>query len=144
MRTWPRPGSSSLRPTSSRSYRGPAVLALILVAGLSACPGSRPERAGAAPPDSATRTAPTPITATSGTVPALPPASDSTVSWAAFQAAIRAYPDSVRAVMQTHSRRVTATLRSGLRLHATEPAIDDVIRLLREVDPAGRILVATE
>jgi hypothetical protein len=85
-----------------------------------------------------------PVTATTGTVPALPPGSDTTVAWAAFEAAIRAAPDSVRAVLQTHSRRVTASFRNGLRLHTTEPAIDQVIRLLREVDPAGHILVATE
>jgi hypothetical protein len=31
-----------------------------------------------------------------------------------------------------------------VRLHATEPAIDDVIAFLRQVDPAGHILIATE
>ena len=66
------------------------------------------------------------------------------MTWAEFKTIIRSNPDSVRAVMQAHSRRVTATFRSGIRLHATEPAIDDVITFLRQVDPAGHILIATE
>jgi hypothetical protein len=74
----------------------------------------------------------------------LPPSQDSTVTWAEFKSLITANPDSVRAVMQTHRREVTATFRSGVRLHATEPAIDDVIAFLRQVDPAGHILIATE
>ena len=78
------------------------------------------------------------------TVSVLPPPQDSTVTWGEFKAIIRANPDSVRAVMQTHRREVTATFRSGIRLHATEPALDDVIAFLRQVDPAGQILIATE
>jgi len=78
------------------------------------------------------------------TVSVLPPPQDSTVTWTEFTAIIRANPDSVRAVLQTHRREVTATLRSGIRLHATEPGIDDVVSFLRQVDPAGHILIATE
>jgi hypothetical protein len=77
-------------------------------------------------------------------LPVLPPPQDSTVTWAEFKTIIRANPDSVRAVMQTHDRQVTATFRSGIRLHATEPDLDDVVAFLRQVDPAGHILIATE
>jgi hypothetical protein len=112
--------------------------------GLVACPAARSDRANPPGADSAPVPAPKPVTATSGTVPALPPASDSTVTWAVLVATLRAQPDSIRAVMQRHSGRVTVTLRNGVRLHAVEPAIDDVVRLLREIDPAGQIPVATE
>lgn len=78
------------------------------------------------------------------TISVLPTPQDSTVTWAEFKSIIGANPDSVRAVMQTHRREVTATFRNGVRLHATEPAIDDVITFLRQVDPAGQILIATE
>ena len=98
-----------------------------------------PNEGRADPQLSSAAPAPTPPT-----VSVLPPPQDSTVSWTEFTAIIRANPDSVRAVLQTHGRKVTATLRSGLRLHATEPGMDDVVALLRQVDPAGHILIATE
>lgn len=74
----------------------------------------------------------------------LPTPEDSTVSWPELVAIIRANPDSVRAVMQTHSRKVTALFKDGHRFHSTEPTIDAIVQLVRAVDPAGRILVATE
>lgn len=70
--------------------------------------------------------------------------SDSTVSWATLQKIVRENPDSILAVQQTHSLQVSVAMRSGLRFKAKEPAIDAIIQLLREVDPAGRILIATE
>jgi prepilin-type processing-associated H-X9-DG protein len=66
------------------------------------------------------------------------------MSWAALAAIIRAQPDSVRAVMQTHDRKVTATFLDGHRIRTTEPAIDAIVTLLRQVDPAGHVLIATE
>jgi hypothetical protein len=43
-----------------------------------------------------------------------------------------------------HTRAVTVLFKDGRRYHATEPVIDEIIRLLKEVDPAGRVLIATE
>jgi hypothetical protein len=59
-------------------------------------------------------------------------------------AAIRRRPDAIRAVQQTHSLKVTAVFKDGHRFHATEPQIDAILKLVREVDPAGQILIATE
>jgi len=84
------------------------------------------------------RRAPPPAT------PVLPVASDSSVSWQRLTALVRAAPDSVLAVHQSHDRAVSVQFRDGRRYHATEPALDAIIRLLKEVDPAGRILIATE
>jgi hypothetical protein len=39
----------------------------------------------------------------------------------------------VQSVGQTHSRKVTVVLKDGQTYHATEPAIDDVIKYLREI-----------
>jgi hypothetical protein len=69
---------------------------------------------------------------------------DSALSWSRLAELIRATPDSIRAVHQVHTRAVTVLFKNGRRYHATEPAIDDVIRLLKQADPAGRILIATE
>lgn len=135
----PRP-TNSLSRQISRARQFIPVFAVLVLCGCGQKTGS------AVPPpgeDSAgpqlSSAAPTPQT-----VSVLPPPQDSTVTWTEFTAIIRANPDSVRAVLQTHRREVTATLRSGIRLHATEPAIDDVIAFLRQVDPAGHILIATE
>jgi hypothetical protein len=70
--------------------------------------------------------------------------SDSSVTWGALQKIVRENPDSILAVQQTHSLQVSVAMRNGLRFKAKEPAIDAIIQLLREVDPAGRILIATE
>jgi hypothetical protein len=86
---------------------------------------------------------PAPVTATTGTIAVLPPAHDTTLPWPDFAAAIRANPDSVRAVLQA-GPRVTATFRSGVRLHAVQPVTGEVLGLLREVDPAGHIIIATQ
>lgn len=109
---------------------------------LTACstPGGSGDRASRAP-DTATTAAPV---RPQPAVPVLPAAIDSSVSWQRLTDVIRDIPDSVIAVRQTHSRRVSVQLRDGRRYHATEPSIDAIIRLLREVDPAGRILIATE
>jgi hypothetical protein len=77
-------------------------------------------------------------------VSAMPAGLDSALSWPRLAELVRAAPDSIRAVQQVHTRAVTVLLKNGRRYHATEPAIDDIIRLLKEVDPAGRILIATE
>lgn len=69
---------------------------------------------------------------------------DSAVTWAALQQIVRGNPDSILAVQQTHSLQVTVAMRNGLKYHAKEPSMDAILQLLREVDPAGRILIATE
>jgi prepilin-type processing-associated H-X9-DG protein len=73
-----------------------------------------------------------------------PTAEDRTVSWGELTKIIIGKPDSVRTVMQTHARKVTVAFLDGHRLHSTEPSIDAIVTLLRKVDPAGHILVATE
>lgn len=78
------------------------------------------------------------------TVSVLPTSTDTTVAWPELVGALRRNPDAVRAVMQTHARKVTMVMKDGRRYHTTEPAIDAVLTVLREVDPAGEILVATE
>ena len=44
--------------------------------------------------------------------------------------------------MQTHSRRVTVFMADGTKYEATEPAIDDIIKLIRE--SGKNIPIATE
>jgi tRNA C32,U32 (ribose-2'-O)-methylase TrmJ len=78
------------------------------------------------------------------TVVVLPSSVDSNVTWAYIERLVRANPESVRAVMQRHDRKVSIVFLDGRRYHATEPAIDGIIALVRDVDPAGRILIATE
>jgi hypothetical protein len=82
---------------------------------------------------------PTPATSS-----VLPTPLDSAISWTKMVELVRSAPDSIRAVHQVHSRDVTVLFKDGRRYHATEPAIDQIIRLLKEVDPAGRVLIATE
>lgn len=121
--------------------------AVALAAGLllAGCGGKTGSAASSRGGDSASgQLSPAAAVTTTQTISVLPPAQDSTVTWTDFKAIIRANPDSVRAVMQTHRREVIATFRNGVRLHATEPAIDDIIPFLRQIDPAGQILIATE
>jgi hypothetical protein len=74
----------------------------------------------------------------------LPAPIDSAIGWRKLVDLVRSTPDSIRAVQQVHTRAVTVLFKDGRRYHATEPVIDDIIRLLKEVDPAGRVLIATE
>lgn len=69
---------------------------------------------------------------------------DSVVTWPRLQEIVRSDPDGILAVQQTHTLQVSVAMRNGLRFKAREPAIDAILTLLREVDPAGRILIATE
>ena len=75
---------------------------------------------------------------------ALPPPIDSSITWSKMVVLVKAAPDSIRAVHQVHTRDVTVLFKDGRRYHATEPVIDDIIKLLKQVDPAGRVLIATE
>jgi hypothetical protein len=51
----------------------------------------------------------------------------------------------VQEVSQTHDRSVTATLKNGVKLEATEPQLDDVLGLVRESEATcGPVPVATE
>lgn len=51
----------------------------------------------------------------------------------------------VDAVFQTESLRVTAKMKNGERLVATEPKIDEIIRVARAAEPrCGKIGIATE
>ncbi len=112
-----------------------ALLLLVLLAG---CERKSEESRGDRPLDSAA-TVPDPVA-----TPALPAPIDSTISWDRMTALIRSAPDSLRAVQQLHTRAVTALFKDGRRYHTTEPTIDAIIHLLKEVDPAGRVLIATE
>lgn len=78
------------------------------------------------------------------TSPALPTPIDSSISWSRLELLIRSAPDSLRAVQQLHTRAVTVLFKDGRRYHSTEPRIDAILRLMKEVDPAGRVLIATE
>jgi hypothetical protein len=121
---------------------GVSCLLVALMAG--GCQDKPGPKAQTAAQDTAPRPPiPPPVTSTTGTVVVLPPAHDTTLPWPDFAAAIRANPDSVRAVLQA-GRRVTATLRSGIRLHAVQPGPGQLLGLLREVDPAGHIILATQ
>lgn len=77
-------------------------------------------------------------------VASLPTTVDSTIAWTRMVSLVTQAPDSIRAVHQVHTRSVTVLFKDGRRYHATEPAIDDIIKLLKQVDPAGRVLIATE
>ncbi|HSB53714.1 MAG TPA: hypothetical protein VLD58_05135 [Gemmatimonadales bacterium] len=112
-----------------------AMLLLILLAG---CERRQEKSHGDRALDSAA-TVPTPATSSPLPIPI-----DSTISWDRMERLIRSAPDSLRAVQQLHTRAVTALFKDGRRYHATEPRIDAVIHLLKEVDPAGRVLIATE
>lgn len=80
---------------------------------------------------------------TTSTAP-LPAPIDSSITWDKMVGLVRQSPDSIRAVHQIHTRDVTVLFKDGRRYHANEPAIDDIIKLLKQVDPAGRVLIATE
>lgn len=67
---------------------------------------------------------------------------DSTVTWPRLQAIVRENPDGILAVKQTRGLQISVAMRNGMRFQAKEPQMDDIIALLREVDPAGRILIA--
>ncbi len=69
---------------------------------------------------------------------------DSDVTWSQLQQIVRADPDSILAVQQTHSLTVSVAMRDGRRYRSKEPVADAILKLLRQVDPAGRILIATE
>jgi hypothetical protein len=72
--------------------------------------------------------------------PAAPPIA---ISWERALALIRG--GEVRAVMQTHDLAVTLRTESGDRYTTREPAIDAVIRAVREEAPnAGEIAIMTE
>jgi len=112
--------------------------AILLLCGLTACNQKTDDSRGPRQLDSSA-SAGAPVTTS-----VLPTPIDSAVSWGKLVDLIRSTPDSIRAVHQVHTRAVTVLFKDGRRYHATEPAIDVVIRLLKEVDPAGRILIATE
>ncbi|HEY7682205.1 MAG TPA: hypothetical protein VH879_06145 [Gemmatimonadales bacterium] len=120
---------------------------LFLIPVLAACAG-KPEPARRSSADSAGNPAayPTlPQVTSPPVVSQAPPApDDSSVTWPELESLIRTHPDSLRAVMQTRARKVTVVFKSGHRYHATEPAINTVVKLLRTVDPSGQILIATE
>ena len=62
------------------------------------------------------------------------------VSWDEVKALIQ--KGKVQSVAQTHSRRVTVIMADGTRYEATEPALDDIIKLIRETKKD--IPIATE
>ncbi len=112
-----------------------AILLLFLLAGCepkqAASRGDRAlDSAATAPAPAITSVLPTPI--------------DSSISWSRMESLIRTAPDSLRAVQQLHTRAVTVLFKDGRRYHATEPTIDAILHLMKEVDPAGRVLIATE
>lgn len=108
------------------------------VALLSACL-PRSERPATAAADSAP-----PADTTPTTITILPGTSDTSVAWPDFVTTLRRNPDAVRAVMQSHARKVTMVMKDGRRFNTTQPTMDAVLAILREVDPANSILVATE
>ena len=112
--------------------------AMLFLCLLTACARKGEEARGPRELDSAA-TAAVPVTTS-----VLPTPIDSSVSWGKLVEMVRLAPDSIRAVHQIHTRAVTVLFKDGRRYHATEPAIDEIIRLLKEVDPAGRVLIATE
>lgn len=69
---------------------------------------------------------------------------DSVVTWPRLQAIVRDDPDGILAVQQTRALEVSVAMRNGMRFKAKEPQVDAIIALLREVDPAGRILISNE
>ena len=65
------------------------------------------------------------------------------ISWPEAEKLIR--EGRIQSVVQAHSREIWLTGSRGAAYRAVEPKIDDVIHLVREVDPSGKkILVATE
>jgi hypothetical protein len=112
-----------------------AILLLLLAA---AC-GPKPDETRAERKLDTAASAPVPPTTS-----VLPTPTDSSITWDKMVRLVRAAPDSIRAVHQVHTRAVTVLFKDGRRYHATEPVIDEIIRLLKEVDPAGRVLIATE
>jgi hypothetical protein len=112
--------------------------AILLLSLLAACDRKSEDARGTRALDSAA------TAESSVTTSVLPTPIDSSVKWDKLVALVRATPDSIRAVHQVHTRAVTVLFKDGRRYHATEPVIDDIIRLLKQVDPAGRILIATE
>lgn len=116
----------------------------VLLVLLAACslPDSRAERKQRALDSADAASANKPIPEAVATLP--PTYVDSNVTWPQMQEIVRANPDSILAVYQTHARAVSVAMRNGRRYRAQEPVIDAIIHLLRQVDPAGRILIATE
>ena len=112
--------------------------AILLVCLLTSCSPKSQDGGGDRQLDSAA-TAAAPVTSSP-----LPTPIDSSITWVKMVALVRSTPDSIRAVHQVHTRAVTVLFKDGRRYHATEPVIDEIIRLLKEVDPAGRVLIATE
>ena len=112
--------------------------AILLLPLLFGCERKADDARGERALDSAA-TAPAPVTTS-----VLPTPIDSAITWDRMVGLIRAAPDSLRAVQQLHTRAVTALFKDGRRYHATEPEIDAIIHLLKEVDRAGRVLIATE
>lgn len=112
--------------------------ALLLLGLLAGCDRKPADTHGDRALDTAA-TAPVPVTTS-----VLPTPIDSTVAWDKIVTLVRASPDSLRAVQQLHTRAVTVLFKDGRRYHTTEPEIDAIIHLLKEVDPAGRVLIATE
>lgn len=109
------------------------------VALLWACQARSERQATSGAADSAT-----PADTTPTTITILPSTSDTSLAWPDFVATLRRNPDAVRAVMQTHARKVSMVMKDGRRFNTTEPTMDAVLAILREVDPANSILVATE
>ena len=68
------------------------------------------------------------------------------LSFSSWELIKRAIADcEVESVGQTHSRNVTAKLKSGGELSAVEPEIDEIIDLAVAAEPkCGRIWMATE
>jgi hypothetical protein len=126
----------------ARARRRCAGTALILL--LAACNTGVVRRITGRSPDSTPQPAALTVDSAPTTISVVPPSVDTTVAWPDLVGTLRRNPDGVRAVMQTHARKVTMVMKDGRRFHATEPAIDAIISILREVDPAGQILVATE
>ncbi len=94
------------------------------------------DRAPPPPPETAADTAPRILT------PSGP--ADSALAWEALAAAVRRRAGEIRAVTESRSRRVTVHFRDGSSLRSVEPEPGAMRRLVKEVDPAGEILVATD
>jgi hypothetical protein len=65
------------------------------------------------------------------------------VSWGEAENLIR--EGKIERVVQSHSLDVSIVAKNGSIYHTVEPKIDDVIRIVSEVDPTGKkITIATE